>query len=94
MADAKTTPLEPRHDDAQLAQRGERQGTEGGATRGEPEGGGQSAQTRPGGSAPGGQSPEQNQDQLPGSQGSGGAAERGMNQDPDQRRRAPGSQDS
>jgi hypothetical protein len=100
MADTKKTPRPQSNEDRQLAQRGEKQGTEGGTTGGEAQGSGQSAQTRPGGSAPGGQSPEQNQDQqrgsqgLAGAQGSGGGAERGMSQDPDQRRKAPGSQDS
>ena len=100
MADAKKSPRDESNEDRQLAQRGEKQGTAGGRTGGEADAGGQSAQTRPGGSAPGGQSPEQNRDQLHGSQGlagaqgSGGGAERGMTQDPDERRRAPGSQDS
>jgi hypothetical protein len=98
MADAKKTPRKQSNEDHQLAQRGEKQGTESGRSGGVADGSGQAAQTRPGASAPGGQSPEQDQDALHGSQGlagaqgSGGGAERGMQQDPDQRRRTPGSQ--
>ena len=94
MADTKKSPHENSLQDRQLAQRGEKEGAQGGRTGSEAEGGGQSAQTRPGGSAPGGQSPAQNQDAQRGAQGSGGEADRDMSHDPDERRRAPGSQDS
>jgi hypothetical protein len=93
MAERKTHEQQP--EDRQRAQRGEKHGAEGGLNGGEATSG-QSAQVRPGGSAPGGQTPGQAQAEhgsqgLAGAQGSGGGAERGMTQDPDQRRRTSGS---
>ena len=84
-------------EDRQLAQRGEKQGAGVGQTGGEGDAGGQASQTRPGGAAPGAQTPDTAEAErhgsqgLAGAQGSGGGAERGMTQDPDARRRTSGS---
>jgi hypothetical protein len=90
--------------DAQAAEGGDERNAHGGGTDTETAGqderleqDAQSAQTRPGGSAPGGQEPGRDRDPehgsqgLSGAQGGGGRAERGMSQDPDQRRRTSGS---
>jgi hypothetical protein len=97
----ETDMTKPSHEqspeDRQLAQRGEKQGSQGGRTGGEADSSGQAAQTRPGAAAPGGQTPDKTQAErhgsqgLAGAQGSGGGADRGMAQDPDSTRRNSGS---